>query len=299
MSSENNKEQSLLDRLKNTYRLIIMNDETFEEVGSYRLSRLNVYLALSVVLVVLTILIVLFIFFTPIKRYIPGYGDIYLRGQVEELSKTVNEMQIRIDADSVYINNFRNLLLGEFETAESIPDTIFEFPDSLEIIERIEEDEKLRKAVEDDRPIGIVDTETKNPEKSTKEYKTKPIEQLYFIPPVRGSISQGFIPEKKHFGVDVLAPKNTAIKAVMDGIVVVSDWTLETGNTIGIQHDNNLVSFYKHNSALLKKTGNKVKAGEAIAIIGNTGELTDGPHLHFELWYNGKPINPEDYFDFN
>ena len=96
-----------------------------------------------------------------------------------------------------------------------------------------------------------------------------------------------------------MAPKNTAIKAIMDGYVFTSDWTLETGNTIGIQHTNNLISFYKHNSALLKKTGSFVKAGEAVSIIGNTGTLSNGPHLHFELWYNGKAVNPKNYIIFN
>jgi murein DD-endopeptidase MepM/ murein hydrolase activator NlpD len=107
------------------------------------------------------------------------------------------------------------------------------------------------------------------------------------------------MPEKRHFGIDILAPRNTPIKSALDGWVVQSDWTLETGNTIGIQHENNIITFYKHNSVLLKKVGSYVKAGEAVAIIGNTGEMTDGPHLHFELWYKGNPVDPADYINFN
>ena len=126
----------------------------------------------------------------------------------------------------------------------------------------------------------------------------RPLAQLYFIPPVSGEISAGFMIDENHYGVDVLAPKNTPVKAVMDGYVISSDWTLETGNTIGIQHDNKMISFYKHNSQLLKSTGDQVRAGEAVAIIGNSGTLSDGPHLHFELWYDGKPLNPEDYIKF-
>jgi murein DD-endopeptidase MepM/ murein hydrolase activator NlpD len=121
---------------------------------------------------------------------------------------------------------------------------------------------------------------------------------MHFSTPIGGTITSNFDPEKKHLGVDVIAPKNTPIKAAMDGWVISSDWTLETGNTIAIQHTNNIVTFYKHNSVLLKKTGNYVRGGEAIAIIGNTGELTDGPHLHFELWHQGKPVNPTDFVDF-
>ena len=106
------------------------------------------------------------------------------------------------------------------------------------------------------------------------------------------------MPDQDHNGLDILAPKNTPIKAVMDGVVILSDWTLETGNTIGIMHDNQVMSFYKHNSSLLKKNGAIVRAGEAIAIIGNTGTLSSGPHLHFELWYKGKPVDPSRYINF-
>ena len=124
------------------------------------------------------------------------------------------------------------------------------------------------------------------------------IEELYFIPPLRGYITADFQPSKKHYGIDIAAPKNTPIKSAMAGTVIISDWTLETGNIIGIQHKNNLVSFYKHNSVLLKKIGSFVKAGEAVAIIGNTGQLSDGPHLHFEIWHNGQPVNPTNYINF-
>ena len=122
---------------------------------------------------------------------------------------------------------------------------------------------------------------------------------LYFIPPVSGEISLTLNPENSHLGLDVNAPNNTPIKAVLDGYIIYSGWTLETGNTIGIQHENNMISFYKHNSELLKKTGAFVNAGEAIAIIGNTGTLSTGPHLHFELWIKGKPADPEKYIHFD
>ncbi|MBK8505637.1 MAG: M23 family metallopeptidase [Saprospiraceae bacterium] len=118
------------------------------------------------------------------------------------------------------------------------------------------------------------------------------------MPPITGSISLEFDPQKDHFGIDINAAPNTAIKAIMSGFIIFSGWTLETGNTIGIQHDQNLISFYKHNSSLLKSTGTFVQAGEAVAIIGNTGTLSSGPHLHFELWQAGKPVDPTDYINF-
>ena len=124
------------------------------------------------------------------------------------------------------------------------------------------------------------------------------LEQIHFTPPLTGGISAGFQPEKKHYGLDISSPKNTPVKSVLDGVIITADWTLETGNTIAVQHPNNLISFYKHNSKLLKNIGDVVKAGEAIAIIGNSGTLTDGPHLHFELWFRGKPVDPTDYISF-
>lgn len=129
--------------------------------------------------------------------------------------------------------------------------------------------------------------------------KEIPLEQMFFVPPITGVVSSGFNRKEKHYGIDIIAPKNTPVKAVLDGYVFSSDWTLETGNVIGIQHSNNLITFYKHNSALLKSIGDNVKGGEAVAIIGNTGELSDGPHLHFEMWHKGKAINPADYILFD
>ena len=126
----------------------------------------------------------------------------------------------------------------------------------------------------------------------------RPLQQQLFIAPISGEGSAPFDLDQHHRGIDILAPKDTPVKAIMDGYVFISDWTLETGNTIGIQHVDGLVSFYKHNSSLLKGQGSFVRAGEAIAIIGNTGTLSDGPHLHFELWHNGVALDPAEYINF-
>jgi len=124
-------------------------------------------------------------------------------------------------------------------------------------------------------------------------------QNLDFFMPVRGTLAEGFKPEKNHYGIDLLAAKNTPVNAALSGSVIQSDWTLENGYTIAIQHEQNFLSFYKHNSVLLKKVGSYVKTGEVIAIIGNTGELSDGPHIHFELWQNGKPVNPLNFIRLN
>lgn len=294
MSEELQKKQSLWERLQHNYRLVIMNNETFEEIGSYRLSLLNVYIFLSTLIVLVTLLVISIIVFTPAKRLIPGYADIAAQPELIEINRQLDSMSQIIQAQKVYTDNFRRMLTGDVETINDVADDRYEVTDSSLRVDRIAEDELLRQEIqmEEVREITQATRVSSSP-------VSIPLEQIYFTPPLKGEQSAGFMPEKRHFGVDILAPRNTPIKSALDGWVIQSDWTLETGNTIGIQHDNNIITFYKHNSVLLKKVGSYVKAGEAVAIIGNTGEMTDGPHLHFELWYRGNPVDPTDYINFN
>jgi len=295
MSAENTEEkgwQAFKEKLKNTYRLVVMNDESFEEVGSYKLSLLNLYVAISAAIVLVAFLVFALIFFTPIKRLVPGYGNADA-GELREINRSLDEFEEKLKAQETYTSSFKRMITGDIETAEDVNKGEIEESNTLESVSRIEEDEILRKEVEEE-----VKEQQLEMSKSVNSVKKVPLEQLYFMPPITGVISETFMPDKKHYGIDVLAPKNTPVKAVMDGYVISADWTLETGNTIAIQHSNSLISFYKHNSALLKEIGNFVKAGEALAIIGNTGTLSDGPHLHFELWHNGKPVDPADFINF-
>jgi murein DD-endopeptidase MepM/ murein hydrolase activator NlpD len=201
-------------------------------------------------------------------------------------------------AQERYNEGIRRMLVGEVEYAPDAPPKNRKKEDlAIPEAKKSEAEEQLRSEVEMDIVREATGQSQPNAPVNVSPREV-PLEQMYFTPPLGGSISATFDPEKNHFGVDVVAPKNTPVKATMDGWVISSDWTLETGNTVAIQHTNNIVSFYKHNSALLKKAGSYVRAGEAIAIIGNTGELTDGPHLHFELWHRGKPVNPTDFVNF-
>jgi murein DD-endopeptidase MepM/ murein hydrolase activator NlpD len=282
------------ESLQHRYRLVAMNDDTFEEVGSYRLTLLNVYITLSVIFVVLVFLVVLMFIFTPVKQYLPGYGDVNQREEFYKIEKRLKSMEKEIAARDVYINSVKNALTNNVEyQPEEILEEDIENTDSNTTSKPIAEDFQLRKEVER--------AERGTPTEVTSNFtlNTKSIEQLFFVPPLKGTTSAGFRPDKKHFGIDIIAPRNTPIIAIADGVVITSDWTYATGNVIAVQHENNIVSFYKHNSVLLKKVGNFVKAGEAVAIIGNTGEQTDGPHLHFELWYNGNPVDPAEYIKFN
>ena len=297
MSGENSKEQSWIERLQYTYRLVVMNNETFEETGSYQLTLLNVYIMISTIVVLVAFAVLMLIAFTPLKRYIPGYGDVDQIKKVLTLQEKLEDMEEELEAQRTYTESFKRILVANVEAEKDMPKVEEVIQDSSISVKRIKEDEQLRRDVQLE-DIGASSAAAPINRSASLQIIDQRLEQMYFVAPITGEISADFMLNKKHFGVDVLAPKNTAIKATLDGFVFMSDWTLETGNTIGIQHTNNVITFYKHNSVLLKDVGSYVKAGEAVAIIGNTGTLSDGPHLHFELWYKGKPVNPTDYINF-
>lgn len=296
MEKESSKRwDNFKERLQHRYRLVVMNDETFEEVSSYRLTWMNVYISLSVFIVLLITLIVLLFVFTPIKQYLPGYSSVTKNENYYKIEKRLIALEKEVNAREIYIESVRNALTNNVKyQSENVEENEAAINDTSLNVEANAEDYQLRRVVERGK-YGGNDTKSK----SNLEVDFRTIEQLFFVPPIQGTTSSGFRPDKKHYGIDIVAPRNTPIKAVANGVVITSDWTYDTGNVIAVQHENNIVSFYKHNSVLLKKVGSFVKAGEAVAIIGNTGELTDGPHLHFELWYNGTPVDPSEYINFN
>lgn len=303
--SSGDDDRRLMDKLRDKYRLVIMNDDTFEEVTSMKLTPLAVYVGLSSLIVGTAILVTLAIVWTPLKRYIPGYGDFKRDAEIAELVDKVGELETEVAAHRQYNDNFRKLLVGDLkdmskEAAEKQgqpADTADALPKE---VDRIPEDEQLRTEV-------AKGTFTSDPNVAaaavagggTFNPRDIPLEQMFFMPPVSGEMTSGFDFQKNHYGIDVAAPKNTAVKSAADGMVISAGYTVETGYSIAIQHPNNVVTMYKHNSVLLKQTGSTVKAGEAIAIIGNSGENTSGPHLHFELWYKGRAVDPSDYINFN
>lgn len=266
--------RSLRDRLKDSYRVTIIDEENLEEMSSFRLSLLNFYSIISVAAILFASLLIAFIIFTPVKRLIPGYGDITDNKEFNALSKRVSELESELIGLDYYTNGLRNMLTGGI------------YNTSVDKIDSVEASKVIH--------ANLIDSEDVDESKKTKE-----LNFLKFVNPINGKISARFAPNIRHFGVDIIAPKDTPIKSVMDGIVISADNSLDMGNTIFIQHTKNLITAYKHNSALLVKTGDIVKAGQVIAIIGNTGEMSSGPHLHFEMWFNGFCINPENYISFN
>ena len=281
------------EKLATTYRLVIINDDSFEEVNTTKLTLANLYTIASSIFVALAFLVFLVIIFTPLKQFIPGYGDFNAEKKAAELEQKIEGLESQLASYEAWSTGIRNIMVGNVDTTGETGQQ--EMPISVEDralnVDKIPEDEYLRAAIEEEL--------NESPTVVNLGVQNKPLEQLFFTPPVSGTMTLSFLPDERHYGVDIAAPKNTPVKSVMSGFVISSDWTLETGNTICIQHSDNLVSFYKHNSVLLKTVGEVVKAGEAIAIIGNTGDHTTGPHLHFELWHKGKPIDPWDYVNFN
>lgn len=265
-SGDIENKRSLFERLRDNYRLVVIDDHDFKEVNTFKFNLLTLYTLVSTIVVMLCTLAISLIIFTPIKRFIPGYGDIEDNTAYIELRKKVDEMEEAMKAQDVYNLGLRNLLQGISGEEASI----------------------------EAKEVTSITNATVQ-----EANKTSELSQFVFANPISGTISAKYDPKIQHFGVDILAPKNTAIKSILSGIVILSDWTVDGGNTVVIQHARNVSSVYKHNSALLVKTGDRVKTGQAIAIIGNTGKLSTGPHLHLELWYNGNPINPSNYVSFN
>ena len=292
-----------MEKLRDQHRLVIMNDDTFEEVTSIKLTPLSVYIGFSTLIVGTAFLVMAAIIWTPLKRYIPGYGDFNRDAQINELASKVASLEGEIEVTRRYNENIRKILVGDLsdfskEAAEEQGQPTGTADTLPRDADRIPEDEQLRVAVS-----GGTFTSGPAPSVAAASIgaavpRDVPLEQISFIPPVSGDVTANFDLQKSHFGVDVAAAKNTAVKAAANGVVFSSGYTVETGYSIAIQHPNNVVTMYKHNSILLKDAGSPVKAGEAIAIIGNSGESTTGPHLHFEIWYKGRPANPADYINF-
>ncbi|MEM9931511.1 MAG: M23 family metallopeptidase, partial [Bacteroidota bacterium] len=265
---------------KDEYQLVIRDVKSYREVSSYNLTPLNIYVALSAALFLIAVLVFLLIAYTPLRQYIPGYGDVVQRQEMTEMEGLLEEMNEQLDQQSLYIATLTRNMHGEVVTSADIEkDTSGQELLEEEPIPLSEEEVRLRREMALERVGDKSRAGGLAPLPGSSEV---PLVQLFLVAPVTGEISAGFNPAEDHLGVDILAPQNTPIKAVRDGVVFMSEYTGSNGNVIGLQHDNNLVTFYKHNSQLLKKVGDRVKAGEAIAIIGNTGTLTSGPHLHFE-----------------
>lgn len=289
MAEEKRYKKTFLTQLRHRYRLVVMNDETFEEKLSLRLTPLGLVILIGSITIVMTMLVISLIAFTSLREYIPGYADVGLRRELINLALKSDSVEQALIEQNAFTANLNNVLQGNIsaDTSQNRPDKSKDHH-KLNIGPSLKE-EALKKNIESQDEYSLA--------YGTESSKSG-ISNFFFFTPLKGAISASFKTNEQHYGIDIVGPENEAIKSTLDGTVILASWSSETGYTITVQHSNNIISVYKHNSVLLKKTGDYVKAGEPIAIIGNSGEQTTGPHLHFELWYNGSAIDPQGYMVF-
>ena len=273
-------------KLFHKYRFVIMKDSSFEEKLSVKLTRINVIAFVGTLVFLCFFSTMLLIAYTPLSEYVPGKSSIEVQKSLIELNIKSDSLEAILVNRSIYLENINKIINGEeLVTPENYAEiTNTQIPISFE---KSKEDSLFRVKVEAE-------------DKSSIYKKNNPINNttLMFFTPLTGLISDGYNNKTKHFGIDLVAKEKSRISSVLEGTVIISHWAYETGYVIGVQHKNDYLSFYKHNSVLLKSVGDYVNAGDHIAIIGNSGELSSGPHLHFELWHKGIPVNPENYISF-
>lgn len=285
--TENNKRRNWRDK----YRFSVYNDKTFEEVWHIRMTRYNGFLVLTFILLTVVTITTSLLSFTNLREFIPGYPDgntiRNIRMNVTKLDSLERELELR----DQYFRNVNAIISGR-EPLDRVAgqDTMVNYENIT--FNRSQEDSLLRVQVEQEEQYNLTLSFGFRDDNVS-------LANIHFFPPVKGIVSGNFDPRTKHYGTDIVTSPKAVVAATLDGTVIFTGWTMETGYVIQLQHSNNLISVYKHNATLLKEAGDNVVAGESISVIGNSGELyTSGPHLHFEIWYRGEPLNPQNYILF-
>lgn len=275
-------------KLLHKYRLVILNEDTFEERLSFKLTKLNVFVAVSLGIIILIAGTTFLIAFTGLREYIPGYSSANLKKQATELAYKTDSLQTALMLNNQYYESIRKVLTGDLEPTILNRDSLVraqQMDPSLFDLSSSKADSLLREEVSQEDKYNVLETAGTQME-------------FALFPPVKGSISEKYNLKSRHYAVDVVVAKNAPVKAAADGRVIFSEWSAATGHVMIIEHNYGLLSVYKHNSSLTKEQGDFVRSGEVIALAGSSGELSTGPHLHFELWKDGNPVNPSDYIDF-
>jgi murein DD-endopeptidase MepM/ murein hydrolase activator NlpD len=286
------KRTSKNTELKNKYRFVVLNDETFEEKFALTLTRNNVFIFISTVAVILIALTSAAIIYTPLKYFIPGFGDYRYRSQILQLQFKTDSLEEVLAAKELWLENMKNVIEGKVDT--TIPQTpvLNESKKDKDLKQPSAAEMELRKIVEEEESFSL------SYNSAAVNEELEELKQIHFITPVNGYITDEFDVTHGHFALDVVTAKDEPVKAILDGTIVSAAYHLDGGYTVVIQHKDNLISFYKHLGSISKKSGTFVRAGEVIGFVGNTGELTSGAHLHLEVWKNGKPINPKNIIPF-
>lgn len=282
------KEKKFTKKMLHKYRMVILNEDTFEERFAIRLTRLNVFVIASISSILVVAGTIFLIAFTPLREYIPGYSSTKLKRQAMALSFKTDSLQHIIDVNEKYFGSIKSVLTGDVKTVAFNKDSILKAANAETEhlnIKASKQDSILREKVDKEDKYNLFESALSD-------------SNFILFPPVNGTISQGYNVKERHYAIDIIVAKNTPVKATADGTVIFAEWTTDTGYVVIIEHSYELISVYKHNVSLSKVQGDVVKAGEVIAMAGNTGEYTTGPHLHFELWSKGYPINPTNFIDF-
>ena len=276
---------------RDKFRFSVTNDTTFQEVWRIRLTQYNAFLLITSLFFFVIGTTASLIAFTNLREFIPGYPDITMRRNILVSAIRLDSLERELALRDKYFANLNSIIAG------NQPAGIYALRDTTRNYKTITfkdspEDSSLRAQVENDDRYNL----TLGPVASEP---VTSLAGLHFFPPVKGMVSGKFDPRSKHFGTDIVTKPKSPVNAALDGTVIFTGWTMETGFVIEVQHSNNIVSVYKHNASLLKATGDMVRTGEAIAVVGDSGELyTSGPHLHFEIWYKGRPLDPEEHIIF-
>ncbi|MEM5565648.1 M23 family metallopeptidase [Psychroserpens sp. AS72] len=287
--AEKEKEKKFKKKLLHKYRLVVLNEDTFEERFAIKLTRLNVFVIASLGTILLIAGTIFLIAFTSLKEYIPGYSSTALKKQATVLNYKTDSLQQVINLNEQYYSSIKKVLTGDVASVEFNRDSIIDAAsiDAGQLdLKPTKEDSLLRELVDKEDKYNVFES-------------TISSTNFVLFPPVNGTISEGYNIKDKHYAVDIVVAKDTPVKATADGTVIFAEWTADTGYVVIIEHSYELISVYKHNASITKKQGDLVKSGEVIAMAGNAGELTTGPHLHFELWNRGYPVNPTNFIDFN
>jgi murein DD-endopeptidase MepM/ murein hydrolase activator NlpD len=287
MAKKEKKRQNWRDK----FRLSLTNDTTFEEVWRIKLTRYNAFLLISFLFFFIIGATILLIAFTNLREFIPGYPDVNMRRNILLSAIRLDSLEKELDLRDKYFANLNSIISG------NKPSEMYSLRDTTRNYKSISfknypEDSALKSQVEKESKYNLT-LGPISPESVTN------LASLHFFPPVKGIVSGKFDLRLKHYGTDIVTKPKSPVSAALDGTVILTGWTMETGYVIEIQHSNNIVSVYKHNAGLLKQTGDLVRTGEAIAVVGDSGEMyTSGPHLHFEIWYKGSPLDPEEHIIF-
>ncbi len=277
------------DNKPHRFRLAVIEDQTHKHLFTLHFTRTGVFVAIVSILVVLTAAIYSIIAYTPVRTFIPGYPDAHSKRAAIQNAMRIDSLENVIYRWELYSENLRRVVEGEepLKIDSLINSRQRNEATAGELDELARKDSLLRKHVKEEEQFGI----------SERGKRNLPIEGLHFFTPLKGVVSQGYDPAV-HPYIDITAPSGSVVKAILDGTVISAGWSDDAGYTIQIQHDGDIISIYKHNEKLLKSTGDKVTAGAPIALVGNTGTLSTGEHLHFELWYKGESLDPTRYINF-